>query len=1239
MLQQAARVFIGFSLVFLLGVQSVWAVSFGRIDVASHLGEPFYAEVPLRLSESENIINVSVDLGSSSDYRILEVYRDQAINVIRTDILDDERGPRVSLSSEVAIDKAFFNLVVKVRYGRSTHYKKIPIFLESATIETMAASEQKGVPAVNSSSVAPETSGAYIAKQDPAAKTAFEEPVEEESAAQTSEQPVPVFKSFENWARTSRYGPMVYGDTISTVANRLRVDERFTNQQVMVALYEKNKQEFGNDNINLIKAGTYLDVPTESEVASISDEQAKRFLSEQNKAWKQLIKDPKYAAVDQAQKTRYSRRVRVGQNATGVSTAPVAMPDAQEVRAPEAVVANDDTAAIAAKSAEATKAAEAKLNQAEEKIAEKEYELQQLKNTVKSLEERLAASEKAAAAVPVQQDTGYTAASPDTAALEAQNKKLEIVISRLKGQLEQAKAQASTPVESDDMMMYGMAGLGALVCALLAAVVLLLRRKPKHPADQHLEDTGRFEAESFNEDSVATRVMDSSEFETADFEAPDDSGSAASASADSMFDEAPLEPIPDFTDVETGELESFKEEEEEEPDPNVNYIEEADVYLRYGMEDEAEKQIRMALKLNAQDPHAYAKLVQIQRVKGDKAGESSAVTTASAALAGAALATFEGLIQGEEASADEFDFGDSSPASTDADMGLSDLDPQFTGEDTGIMDFGDINLSGKQPAAGAMDDEELDTGSMDFGDLDFHPEPADAMVDEKIDTGELDFGNLDIEAPKIEAMEEPGVDSGEHDFGSLTESAPKETASIEDSSDGLDFDFSSMAEDFGNEAEAEASPSFEDTGDAEPDDSLDFNFSNMDESGEIGVEELSNFSADDLDSTTAISFDDETIVVNPKTAPVESLEGLNDREIDLAKAAAEEEAKAASVELDMSADDPFSAASLSLGEAEADNLSMDWSDDSLPDLSDDGMLSLDDKSASEDTDIELIEKAGSTDSDGLDFGSDDLDMGDFGSDDLSMGSEPAASTDDLGLDDLGDFSSDDLLSDIDSSDDAAPASDDLDFGGLDSDSSDDFGLGDLGSDDLSADSTPASSTDDFGLDDLGIDDLNFDAPDSSPTATATDDYGLDDLDFGDFGSDSTSSSLSSDLSDDFDSTMILNKANEDMQDLIGGISTSESATQSLSSNMSDDFDSTMILNRAVEDMDGIINEPKFTSIDDALSDESIAANHSRNPMDDDFSATEELGKLSSAFGSGSKSSELEDMLGDLDDLLDGDDLK
>ena len=301
--------YLAIATVLLLFSTQAGAVELGKISVASHLGEPFHAEVQLTLDENEVLSDLFVEPAKPADYKTLNVHRDQALNMIRADLERTSRGSRVVLSSRYAVDAPYFTLVLKVRYGRVTRYKKYPVFLD-------VARGSQPLKAVSAQAV----------KAEPAAAMLVENSVAEETATVEISPP---FKPFDGWARTSHYGPTVYGDTLFTIADRLRIDERYTIRQIMVALFEKNRAKFTEENINLVIYGTYLDVPMAEEVARLTYEQALAIVQDHNRRFKELMQQPHYAAIAEAQKARYSKRVRdaeaikAGKAASGMAAAPV----------------------------------------------------------------------------------------------------------------------------------------------------------------------------------------------------------------------------------------------------------------------------------------------------------------------------------------------------------------------------------------------------------------------------------------------------------------------------------------------------------------------------------------------------------------------------------------------------------------------------------------------------------------------------------------------------------------------------------------------------------------------------------------------------------------------------------------------------------------------------------------------------------------------------------------------------
>jgi len=641
------RGLLGFSICLILGISQAYAVALGKIEVASHLGEAFFAEVPMQLEENESISSVFVELAAPADYRILEVYRDPALNAIRSDVKKDSRGARVELSSNSVIDAPFFNLVLKVRYGHATQFKKYPIFLDLPQAKPV---QIKALPTL--STINPQAD----AKQETQPKRPASAVSAAEPEAQDSTKPV--FKSYDGWARTGRYGPMVYGDTISTVARRLRVDERYTLQQVMMALFNKNKKKFSQGNVNLIQAGTYLDVPQASEVEDMTPSQAKSLLAQHNQRWNTLKKQPRYAAVAEAQKNRYKARVRVGKSANGVASAPVPGKGAKEKSGMETdggKVAGTGTSATVVTPETTEPKQQAKLDALQQENAALQEKLKTADDKIDALSGKLA--------------------NADVVAANARIKKLELSLARLQAELDRSRQEVKPGGGASQWLTYLLAGL---VILLLGGVGYLLRRERPHPAVASTAASAAAVDSSLAAPSLEDEVQ---EFEEVIPEVPvaeepaEEMGQATKQMSTQEFEDAFTDSVPDLTESDTAEMEALQEAVEEEPDPNVDYMAEAGVYLRYGMEDEAIGQIRMAIKQRPDNADAYSKLVQTLQSKGDQEELDAAIEAGRAVLSGEGLQAFEAAVSSEGQEEAEIDLGDTLPPT-----GIEAVDFSETGE-------------------------------------------------------------------------------------------------------------------------------------------------------------------------------------------------------------------------------------------------------------------------------------------------------------------------------------------------------------------------------------------------------------------------------------------------------------------------------------------------------------------------------------------------------------------------------
>jgi len=789
--------FVGLRNVLLLSVCLIFAagqagaVALGKIEVTSHLGEVFFAEAPLQLEDGEKVADVTVETAAPSDYQILEVFRDPALNKLSVNIVNDLRGPRAVISSSEAIDTPYFNLVLKLRHGHATNFKKYPVFLDLP--EQVRPAAPAPAPVARPQPV----------QEVPAAPAAAVRPVEPSTPVYQPEAPVSAadesaieptgseFNPYEGWARTSRYGPMVRGDSISTVARRLRVDERYTLNQVMVGLFNKNKDKFRENNINLINAGTYLNVPTAEEVESVPASQAESIIKQQEKRWKDLRNQPVYAAEAEAQQNRYRTRVHVGQQASGTAAAPVR----QQPKAQSGTAMDDRV----------TQQADGGMQAADDQLRALQQENLRLKQALQESESRA--------------DSAPTT-SADAAAAQEQVRKLELTVARLQRQLKLVN-QELQEVKSQDMnaLTYAMAAVILLLIGVAGYLLFLLRRDRPHPAMPA------------NNQGNAGDVAPAAAAVTAAGAVADDMDAGAGEMDNEDF-AASLD-----SDTAEPEREALQDDgllfESKAPtaQTGVDYLTEAEVYLRYGMDDEALQQMHLAIEQKPDNAEAHRKLVGFLQARGDQAAMTAAIEAARSALSGSDLEAFEnefGDDTGTEAVAVPDDVADQAADDINIDDLLATMDgtagePEAGREDAekgvtgasgdGGLDLGDMDFTGTESSESSGLDS--DSGAEESP----YAEETGHQAEESVDTNDAVSAN--------DAVSEDAVETdGDADFVSTIDiSAPEETASEENREEGhgLEFDSSDV------EPEVESNKALTAAADHADDDGLEFDAGKADE--------------------------------------------------------------------------------------------------------------------------------------------------------------------------------------------------------------------------------------------------------------------------------------------------------------------------------------------------------------------------------------------------------------------------
>jgi pilus assembly protein FimV len=137
--------------------------------------------------------------------------------------------------------------------------------------------ESVPVPAETSATVEPILPPAAAAASEPAPAV-----VSELAPAPVAEIPAAASAS-----GVHEYGPVKPGETLGAVAGKVSSDRDLTSQQVMLALLRANPSAFFGNNVNNLKAGKILTVPERETIAAVPKAQAAKEFRAQYDAWQE----------------------------------------------------------------------------------------------------------------------------------------------------------------------------------------------------------------------------------------------------------------------------------------------------------------------------------------------------------------------------------------------------------------------------------------------------------------------------------------------------------------------------------------------------------------------------------------------------------------------------------------------------------------------------------------------------------------------------------------------------------------------------------------------------------------------------------------------------------------------------------------------------------------------------------------------------------------------------------------
>jgi pilus assembly protein FimV len=251
-----------------------WALGLGEIELDSALNEKLNAEIELLDASGLQPSEIMVSLASNEDFQRIGVERFFFLTDLRFEVTYGAGGKAtVAVSSSQPITEPYLNFLVEVLWPNGRLLKEYTVLLDPPTFSQAAA---PAVSAPRQSEAPSQTAGRV---ERPATARSGTQ-VQMAPTSEASQARSPLDDSNDSELMTDRQ------DTLWAIASRTRPSRAITVQQNMLAIQRLNPEAFINDNINLLKAGYVLRLPSESQARSLSAGEAVATVASQNEAWR-----------------------------------------------------------------------------------------------------------------------------------------------------------------------------------------------------------------------------------------------------------------------------------------------------------------------------------------------------------------------------------------------------------------------------------------------------------------------------------------------------------------------------------------------------------------------------------------------------------------------------------------------------------------------------------------------------------------------------------------------------------------------------------------------------------------------------------------------------------------------------------------------------------------------------------------------------------------------------------------
>ena len=373
------------------------AAGLGKLNVMSGLGEPLSAEIEILSATPDELAGLTAAIAPEEAYTLQGLDRPGFHSLIKVEVRKKPGGSSfLKLSSNQPVTDPFLDMLVQVDFPTGRLVREFTLLLDppdyanpsiASPVTSSASSPLKSSPSItapssnNGASASPDTTSGATARPSrnnarrPARPAAA--PVMASPPPSLAADAAPVASSDITTAR---------GDSLARIARQNQV-EGVNLDQMLIGIYRANKSAFVDNNINRLKVGQIIRIPGNEELQSISAGEAAKEVRVHSADW-QAYRSKLAGTVTETPAAR-DEGAASQQSSAGKIAAPVQDKSLPEVTGPRDVVKLSKNDSTSSKPTAENKGLQDKLSALQEEAVAREKSIKEANERTALLEKQI----------------------------------------------------------------------------------------------------------------------------------------------------------------------------------------------------------------------------------------------------------------------------------------------------------------------------------------------------------------------------------------------------------------------------------------------------------------------------------------------------------------------------------------------------------------------------------------------------------------------------------------------------------------------------------------------------------------------------------------------------------------------------------------------------------------------------------------------------------------------------------